>query len=688
MGTFVGIDLGTTFSVVAFINKDGRAEAIADAEGRTLTPSVVFLGEGGPIVGFEGKEKQAFGATEVASFFKRHMGEPNFSLEFGGRTYTPIQLSALVLKRLKAIAESRLKESVTHAVITVPAYFNNIEREATIHAGREAGLEVLSIISEPTAAALAYGMRPSTGEQTMLVYDLGGGTFDVSVVRITPAEQQVLGTDGDHNLGGKDWDDCILRYLAERFSDEFAKDLLEGDVNELLVKAEDAKKGLTSRQAIDITVHVSGCRGSYRLTREQFEALTLDLMQRTERLTVQLLEELKVRWSELTNVLLVGGSTRMPMVRAWVERISGKPPLTTINPDEAVALGAAIQAAMDTEQAEKPVLALSGRKKSVDAISHSLGMIAVNHDGSRYLNSIIIRKNQPIPASHTRPYKLRVNRRGQGKLDVYMTQGESEDPVDCAYLGKYVLSGIPAVSGDEAVLDVTYAYDRNGVVQVSAVERSTKNALSLSVEPLPQDVPARFTRPPEPEHAREHLTIYLAFDLSGSMSGPPLREAQKAAHAFLSQCDISATSVGLISFSDSVLVEAKACQNAKTIERAIDGLLCGRTGYGNATDPFDEIHQLLKRVEGKRYAIVLADGVWSDQPGAIRKARTCHKSGIEVIGIGFGGADREFLRQISSSNEQAVFIDMSALAETFSAIAQELTEGANPGKKRWLRALK
>jgi molecular chaperone DnaK len=689
MGTFVGIDLGTTFSAVAFINKDGRPEVIVDEEGHRLTPSVVYVGEGRPIVGFEAKEKQGSGATEIASFFKRHMGESNFELEFGGRSFNPIQLSALVLMRLKAVAERHLGESVTHAVITVPAYFNNIEREATIRAGNEAGLQVSSIVNEPTAAALAFGVRPSTGAQTLLVYDLGGGTFDVSVVRITPDEQHVLGTEGDHSLGGKDWDDCILQYLAKGVADEFGKDLLEGDINELLVKAEAAKKALSSRQSVDITVQMAGHRSSYRLTREQFESLTLDLMQRTGRLTEQLLEEIGIGWMDLTNVLLVGGSTRMPMVRIWVEKLLGKPPLTTINPDEAVAMGAAIQAAMDMEQAgTKPMLSLAGRKKSVDAISHSLGMIAIHGDGSRYVNSRIIPKNRPIPACFTRPYRLRVSRRGPGKADVYLTQGETDNPLDCAYLGKYVLSGIPAVSGDEAVLDVTYAYDRNGVVQVSGVERITKQPLVLSIESLPEDVPARFMKPPEAERAPEHLTVYLAFDLSGSMSGDPLREAQKAAHAFLEGCDISATSVGLISFSDAVLVDAKACQNAKTIERAIDGLECGRTGYGNATHPFDEIQRQMKSVEGKRYAVVLADGAWNDQPEAIRKARTCHESGIEVIGVGFGDVDKEFLRQISSSAEQGIFIDMSALAETFSTIAQELTEGGSPGKKGWLRALK
>ena len=681
-GAFVGIDLGTTFSVVAFINDSGEAEAIKDENGGVLTPSVVYVGDSDPVVGFEAKELQAYGEENVASFFKRQMGERAVEWEFNGNSYDAIEFSAMVLRHLKTTAERQLQEAVTQAVITVPAYFNHPEREATIEAGRRAGLEVLSIINEPSAAALAYGVRPIDKAQTVLVYDLGGGTFDVSIVRITADEQHVLGTDGDHHLGGKDWDDRIMGYVADQFESEFGEDLLDANVDNLLTKAEEAKRSLSARESVLIKVHKNGRKGAYTLTREKFEELTRDLLQRTASLSGDLLGELGLGWSDLSDVLLVGGSTRMPMVRAWVELISGKQPKTTIDPDEAVALGAAIQAAMDVEAAEgKPAFSLAGRKKSIDAISHSLGMIAVNQEGSRYLNSILIRKNQPIPANFTRPYRLYVGDKGENQLDVYVTQGESEDPLECAYLGKYVFTGIAPESGHDAVLDVTYSYDRNGVVSVSAIERDTKRQLALSVEPLPGDVPDRFGKPPEDERIREHLTVYLAFDLSGSMSGAPLREAQKAARAFLSQCDLSTMSIGLISFSDRVLVESSACQNAKTIEKAIENLQCGRTGYGNATHPFGELKKLLLQEKGKRYGIVLADGVWSRQEDAVQIAKDCHEHGIDVIGVGFGGADKAFLQRISSSDQDSIFTDMNALVDTFSTIAQELTAGLGLGMR-------
>jgi uncharacterized protein YegL len=242
-------------------------------------------------------------------------------------------------------------------------------------------------------------------------------------------------------------------------------------------------------------------------------------------------------------------------------------------------------------------------------------------------------------------------------------------------LGKYVFSNIPAVASGTAVLDIAYAYDKNGVVNISAVERSSGQPLTLTIEPLPPDVPDRFALPPPPETSmREHMTVYLAFDLSGSMSGDPLKEAQKAAHEFVRQCDLSSTSIGLISFSDTVSPDLAASQDAKQISRAIDGLVCGSTGYGNATDPFREILQRLKEASGVRYALVLADGVWSNQSLAVQRAQACHAEGIEIVGIGFGGADETFLRQISSSSQHSFFTDMHRLTETFSAIAQELTE--------------
>ncbi len=684
MGKFVGIDLGTTYSVVAYVNDQGKPEVIPNEHGKAITPSVIYFSANGPVAGDEAKEAQASGETEVASFFKRSMGDHQFQLSFYGRDYTPIDLSALLLGHLKQQAEHFFGERVSDAVITVPAYFTHIQRTATIEAGRRAGLNVLKIISEPTAAALAYGLRPSKQEQRILVYDLGGGTFDVSLVSITSDELVVIATDGDHNLGGKDWDDRLISYLADQFEQETGTELLGDDISELRVLAEKVKHALSARQSMEVRVQASGKTGTYIVTRDTFADLTRDLMERTQLLTEHVLAEANLSWSELSGVLPVGGSTRMPMVHEYIKRMSGKPPMGGINPDEAVALGAAIQATMEVEQAggkNAPTYLLSGRKKTTDVIAHSLGMVAESQDRSRYINSVLIRKNLPIPSVQTRPYQMKMRRRGDTKLEVFLTQGESEDTQQCTYLGCYVFSDFPPIAADTAVLDITYAYDKNGVVNISAIERSSGKPLTLSIKPLPPDVPARFAgRPVDIQEAREPLTVYLAFDLSGSMSGEPLQEAKKAAKGFVSQCDLTTTSVGLISFSDAVHVDLKATQNARQIDHAINSLSIGHTGYGNSDHPFEKIYKLLEKAPGLRYAIVLADGVWYCQPQAIRAARRCHEQKIEVIAIGFGGADRDFLAKIASSSEQSFFTNLNRLTETFSTIAQELTESA--GEKR------
>ncbi len=350
MGTFVGIDLGTTNSVVASRNAYGRPEVIPNREGHGVTPSVIYFGTDPPSVGQEAKEYARLGDDQIASFFKPHMGSPLYRLQFHGKDYSATDLSAIVLKRLKQDAETALGQAVSHAVITVPAYFADAKRKATIDAGRLAGLDVLRIINEPTAAALAYGLQKPGVEETVLIYDLGGGTFDVTVARILPDEIAVLSTVGDHDLGGKNWDDRIATFLAEKFAQETGLDPLDDPLalNEVLVRSEQAKWALSERNSTRITLQIGAERRSYELSRVEFEGMTFPLMDRTRRLTEEALEEAKLSWKTLTGVLLVGGSTRMPMVRQYVTQMAGSQPRAGVNVDEVVALGAAIQAAMDS----------------------------------------------------------------------------------------------------------------------------------------------------------------------------------------------------------------------------------------------------------------------------------------------------------------------------------------------------
>ncbi|HET8799433.1 MAG TPA: Hsp70 family protein [Thermoanaerobaculia bacterium] len=678
MGTAAGIDLGTTNSVIARLGRDGKPVVIPNAEGEAITPSVICFKGSEILVGATAKELQAFGIWPVAAFFKRQMGDPQFIFHVAGVDYSATDLSAMVLRKLKADAEAAIGERIDHAVITVPAYFRDPERKATMAAGAAAGLEVIQVINEPTAAAVAYSMGRGEAVRRMLVYDLGGGTFDVTLLELTKDGIVVSSSEGDHQLGGKDWDDRIIEFLAGRFHDEFGVDPLEKaeSLADLLIQAEDAKKKLTAFESTTVSIAHEGNRGRYPLSRAKFEELTTDLMERTVSLTNRVLEDKGLAARDIEGVLLVGGSTRMPMVHRYVEQTFGRPPMGGVNVDEAVALGAAIVAAEQTARraAGPATFALRGAK-TIDVTNHSLGMIAVNEDRSAYVNSIILPKNKVIPCAEMRPYQHRTRRNGDNTIEVFMTQGETESPGEVAYIGRYVIHDIPHRTG-VTVIEVTYRYDASGTVSVTAQSKGDPAALRIVGEALPPDVPQRFLGRPEPLQVEvpEHVTAYLAFDLSGSMSGAPLAEAKKAAHGFLQNTDLTHASIGVIAFSDNVRTKLKASQNARAIERAIDELRVGETGGGNEGHPFDEIHGLYRGRSGRRFAIVLADGVWSRQDRAIQRAKVCHAAGIDVIAIGFGSADRKFLRAIASSDESSFFTSMSGLVETFTTIAQVLTE--------------
>lgn len=689
----IGIDLGTTNSAIAYVDEHAKPVVIPNNLGETTTPSVICFKGHEQLIGEEAKEMQALGMYPVAIFFKRQMGDDLFIFHADGVDYSATELSTLLLKKIKRDAENFLGKPVTDAVIAVPAYFRDRERNATIAAGRAAGINVLQVINEPTAAAVAYGLNQSASEQTILIYDLGGGTFDVTLLTFEKKQIRVLNSDGDHQLGGKDWDDRIIEYLASQFEDEFGIDPLEDaeSLADLLVQAEEAKKRLSSFEKTRISISHEGQKGRYELDRNTFERITSDLMERTMSMTMRVLEDMQLQPSQLGGVLLVGGSTRMPMVHQFIEAKFNKPPMSGVNVDEAVALGAALMADERIKASSvNPVFALGGRKKVIDVTNHSLGMIAVNQDQSAYVNSIILPKNAEIPCEQVRPYQHRTSSRSDNELEIFMTQGESESPMDVSYLGRYVIRGIPHQQGGLAVIDVVYHYDESGSVQVDARDKNHQQALNISVEELPADVPERFAGSSALQvEALEHVSAYLAFDLSGSMDGSPLIEAKKAALGFLRNTDLSHCSIGIIAFSNTVRTKLKATQNARKIEKAINNLTVGETGWGNDGHPFDQIHKLAARVEGRRFGIVLADGVWSYQNLAIKQAKKCHASEIDIIAIGFGGADKAFLNSIASSDEDSFFTSMDGLVETFSTIAQVLTETGggitlsdSPGKKQ------
>jgi molecular chaperone DnaK len=685
MGTFVGIDLGTTNSVVARRNSYGRPEVILNREGQNVTPSVIYFGGDHPTVGQEAKEWASLGNDEIASFFKPHMGSPLYRLHFHGKDYDATDLSALVLGRLKADAEAKLGEVVTQAVITVPAYFADPQRKATIEAGRAAGLEVLRIINEPTAAALAYGLQKPDANETVLIYDLGGGTFDVTVARITPDSIEVLSTAGDHDLGGKNWDDRIATFLAEKFNAETGVDPLDDPLalNEVLVRSEQAKWTLSERTSTRVTLQLGSERKTFDLSRTEFEGMTFPLMDRTRRLTEEALEAASLSWGRLTGVLLVGGSTRMPMVRQYVKSMSGQDPKAGVNVDEVVALGAAIQAAMEVGQTTNdatPQFRLAGARRIDDVMSHSLGAVAVSSDGSKYINDLIIQRNVRIPAEASTSYLHATHGGANQKLEIYLTQGESTNPLDCSVLGKYVFSGIRPTD-QEVTVDVKLSYDANGVVQVRATQRDTRHALDMTVEPVPDDLSwlglapraAEVEAPPEP------VRVYLLIDVSASMTGEPLLQAQNAAREFLDKCDFTAAEVGLISFSETIILQAEATENPRKVVAAINRLEPETTT--NLSDALRLASERLAARDRTRYIVILTDGYPDAPEDAVAQAGSARDQGIEIVAIGTGDADREYLRRLASTDAGSIFARQGELVQTFGHIARVIAQGGRALRK-------
>ncbi|MCI9004697.1 MAG: Hsp70 family protein [Lachnospiraceae bacterium] len=694
----VGIDLGTTYCAIAYVDpKNGQAKVIRNSEGSPITPSVLYFDPDGAIL--HGEDAKAFleeGSERTVNYFKYHMGDDTYSVFQNGREYTATDLSAELLKGLVREAEDEVGENIHEAVITVPAYFDHFRRQATMEAGQKAGLKVLSIISEPTAAVFAYGIHGKGTNQTVLVYDLGGGTFDVTIARITDDEIKVLGTDGDHQLGGKDWDDALANYLTDQFEEEYGIDI-SGDVEMnimLQAIAEKTKKQLSERPKSKATITYEGHKGTFEITQGKFEEITAYNLRRTKDIIEKLLSELKMGWEGIDGVLLVGGSTRMKQVKDYLTEMCGRPPMQGVNVDEAVALGAAIRANIDLEgnvveeavrpmmlggPARKPSFAIAGAKRIKDATAHSMGMIAVNKEETAYVNSIMVKKNSSIPTQVTKSYELGISQHEENRLEVYMLQGEEEAltyPLNCIVLGKYVFTGMDVGGERKEEIKVTFAYDANNIVQVSAIQERTGRELSLHIEPVEEDMSWVLENPRERQRAasgQPDMSVLLAIDLSGSMSGNRLEEAKKAAVSFVEQFDLGYTQIGLINFSDRSVLYQPLCRNRELLKQKIRAwkINDGGLGYGNSAEPFALANSTLAEWrQDVRYLVVLTDGYWSYEEDAIELAQKCHREGIEVIALGFGSANKRFLDEIASRKDFASFTDVSKLETALTGIAK------------------
>jgi len=504
----LGIDLGTTYSAMAYVDEHGDAKIIPNSQNERITPSVLLFEdeENKVIVGQTAKDQAELYPDNTVAFVKREMGklkedvrkEENHGepkpFNFWGKTYSPEEISAFILKKMKADAELYFNgEKINDAVITVPAYFNDSERQATKDAGTMAGLNVLHIINEPTAAAISYSLQTADGSQKAFVFDLGGGTFDVTILDIeigqNEKEIKVINTDGDHRLGGKDWDDKIIGFISEQFINEFGDDPMEDpeSLADIRDRAEKAKKQLSERESTKIIVTAFGNKMAVDLSRDQFNEFTSDLLSRCESACNMVLEDKDLSWDQIDTIILAGGSTRMPMVREMITRISGKElSPANVNPDECVALGAALQAKMlkikdDLEDGNELSQELKDKLSGVtvrDVTCHTLGSSAYNDQDVLEVFPII-EKGKEVPIKQTKKFTTR--QAFQKAVDVDVREGESRNPENTALIQEATLP-IEVPREEKMPIEVTFYYNTDGILTITAKDVLNNKEIQFEVE--------------------------------------------------------------------------------------------------------------------------------------------------------------------------------------------------------------
>ena len=496
-GNTVGVDLGTTYSTIAQLDSEGNPKSLPNADGKVITPSVVLLGDDGKVIVGPSFERMSIeNPKNIIEAIKRQMGNKDFFVVYQNKKLTPEFISALILKKLKQDAEATIGP-IVNAVVTVPYYFNDVRRKATQDAGRIAGLNVIDIINEPTAATLAYAWHKgelgrkdaNKTERTIMVYDLGGGTFDVTVVRYTPTNFRVLATDGDVMLGGLDWSRRIVDHVAEQFHRKYNEDPRE-DPETLLTftqECEQAKRDLSNKAQVPVSVYYKGRSLTLALTRGDFERMTADLMQRTRDTTELVMQQAGVAKGKLDDVVLVGGSTYMPLVEAMLKDVTGRMPSRDVSPEEAVAQGAAIHAGILEARASgansRLGQAVMTRLRSVatsDVNSHSLGIKITDPDNkTQKINHIMIPRNTTVP--HKVVQQFVTNTPNQQRIHVCVLEGDASDPDACTVIGDFRIYNLPPNLPAGSPVEISYEYDKNGRINAHARELTTKKEANIQI---------------------------------------------------------------------------------------------------------------------------------------------------------------------------------------------------------------
>jgi molecular chaperone DnaK (HSP70)/uncharacterized protein YegL len=656
---------------VACVDENGRARLLVDGAGVSLVPSVVLFDDDGPLVGDVARDGAVAIPERVVECVKRRIGDPAWRFAVGDREYSSVDVSALILAELKRIADAALGGTVRDAVITVPAYFHDAERKGTIAAAEQAGLNVLKILNEPTAAAIYYNSTDEKGAPLFLVYDLGGGTFDVTIMRRESAQAaETLCTRGNHFLGGKNWDDRLVDFVAGQFAAAHEQDprLDLSALYDLFLRSERAKVALTDRERTTVSCQYGGKSQPVEITRDAFEAMTADLLRLTEDEVDQAIAEAKLDPSQVGLALLVGGSSKMPMVPAMMARKAAAVRMSP-EPDHCVALGAALEAARLSpntglyKPAARPRLDAG---KVSDRTPHGLGVIAVQGQG--LVNATIIPKNTTIPCDLSRD-DLATTYDGQASVTVHLVQGEDSDPLACVPLATYEFSGIPGRRAGDSRVRVTYRFDENNVVDVSAIDIQSNRSLDKQTQPLVDLFELR--RQLEGTTGTRPRRVALLMDASGSMHSR-MTEAKEACRQFIANTDFNSVEMGIVRFGDGgASVLHAMSNNARSLLDKVETL-----APGGGTPMHAAVREGITLLAAggndvEKYIVLFTDGFPDDRNSAVLASGEAKRGGISVLCIGVGTADQNLLDELATTPGQVTFAASSAqMVASFGNVAR------------------